>query len=103
MYENEVKNKPLLKFLKKQTCDWEDGEWISNAGDLFRIYHEIMMLRSEECPKTICIKYWNTFFPMHVVPSCIIIREGVFEIDYEDTAEQILNVCVKQLCSKLSN
>lgn len=102
MYENEVKNKPLLKFLKKQTCEWR-GEYILNTGDLFRIYHEIMILRGERRYKAICESHWQTFFPIHIVPAFIIVADGVFEIDYENTAEQILNVCVKQLCSELSN
>jgi hypothetical protein len=102
MYESDVKNKPLLKFLKKQTCEWR-GESISNTGDLFRIYHDIMVLRGEGCYKAICEKHWQTFFPIHIVPAFIIVTDGVFEIDYQETAKQILDACVKQLCSELSN
>jgi hypothetical protein len=100
MYENEVKNKPLLKFLKKQVSDWQGPNWKGGAGELFLIYHEIMMLYNAKLYITICKKYWNTFFPIHIVPD-FIITDDAFDINYEKTAEKILDVCVKDLAHNL--
>lgn len=104
MYENEVKNKSLLKFLKTQTNEWSHKhKWESNPGHLFMIYHDIMMLRGDGFYMAICKKYWNTFFETHIVPEFIIVANDVFEIDYRATANKILDICVKDLSHQLSS
>lgn len=91
------------KLMRKEMKDWEPHTMVYNAGDIFDIYHNILMMRISAMHRIIVQQYWNTFFREHELPTFMFSEDcKCLEVCYISTSDLILERVKDQLKNKLN-
>lgn len=94
--------KKELKLLREEMSSWKPAmPTYYKAGDIFEIYHDIILLYMSQMHKEVVEYYWNSFFRNHEIPECSI-KDEIVEIYYISNSNKILNRVKEKLTDRLN-